>query len=91
MHFPRLVYKCPGPHSKRGHSYAWRGCADAEQWGVLKALGWFASFDEAIGGNHIDASPREELERKARELGLRFHPNIGDAALAERIASKEIG
>ncbi len=87
MHFPRLVYKCPGPHSKRGHSYAWRGCADAEQWDILKALGWFASFDEAVAGNDDTSPPtRAEMEQKARELGLRFHPNIGDAALAERIA-----
>lgn len=36
-----------------------------------------------------DAPPtREELERKANELGIEFSPRIGDEKLAERIAAK---
>ena len=31
---------------------------------------------------------REELEQKARELGIDFSPNIGDKRLGERIAEK---
>ena len=33
-----------------------------------------------------DAAPtRTELEAKATELGIEFHPNIGDRKLADRI------
>lgn len=31
---------------------------------------------------------REELEQKAKELGIEFAPNIGDKKLAERIEAK---
>lgn len=54
MHFPRLVYKCPGPHRKRGHSYRYQGCVDADQFAVLAKQGWFPSFEEAIVGNQIE-------------------------------------
>ncbi|WP_343632673.1 hypothetical protein [Roseateles sp.] len=32
---------------------------------------------------------RAKLETEARELGIQFHPNIGDAKLAEKIAEKK--
>lgn len=103
MDFPRLLYRCPGPHKKRGHSYAYRGCNDADEFAWFAAQGWFASFDEAIVGHHmehvIDAveaadeaideitpATRDEMEAKAKELGLKFNHRTSDKVLAQRIA-----
>lgn len=103
MHFPRLVYKCPGPYQKRGHAYRYIGCADAEQWDALKAQGWLPSFDEAVAGakakavvdaieeadeaiDDISPATRDELEQKAKELGIGFNARTPDKTLAQRIA-----
>ena len=34
---------------------------------------------------------REALENRARELGVKFHPNVGDDTLRQRIAEAEGG
>lgn len=103
MDFPRLLYRCPGPHSKRGHTYATRGCNDIAEFKHFSDQGWFASFEEAIVGNHMadvieaveaaDAAideitppTREEMEQKAKELGLSFNSRTSDKVLAQRIA-----
>lgn len=100
MQFPCLLYKVPGPHKGRGGvTYKYVGCPDAEAFERLSSMGWHASKEEASTGKAVkevilsaeamdDDAPatRDELEQKARELGLRFHPKISDDKLAERIA-----
>ena len=53
MHFPCLVYKVPGPHGPKP-GYKFHGCADAEQWEVLRGLGWRATKAEAQGKDKAD-------------------------------------
>lgn len=103
MDFPRLLYRCPGPHKKHGHTYALRGCNNIEEFRHFAEQGWFASYEEAIVGNHmadvIDAveaadaaideitpATRDEMEQKAKELGLKFNSRTPDKTLAQRIA-----
>ena len=89
MKFPCLLYKTPGPHRKPGvGTYRYIGCKDADQHEALKAQGWFPSLDAAMGKDEIDAPPtREELEQKAKELGMRGVHLMKDETLAERIAA----
>jgi len=93
--FPTMVYRIPGAHrASGGLTFDYRGIDDA---GALKAAladGWHLSLPEAIAGDAIEAiddvSPatREELEQKARELGIGFNARTTDAVLAQRIAER---
>lgn len=91
MKFPCLLYKTPGPHRKPGvGTYRYIGCKDAEQYEVLKGRGWFPSLLAAMGKDEpVDetAPPtREEMEQKAKELGMRSVHLMKDETLAARIA-----
>ena len=95
--FPTIVYRTPGPHKKpRGKTYAYKGAADQAGFDVLIAKGWFPSYEDAVVGkivaavNKVDTvSPatRDELEAKAKELGVSFNARTSDKTIAERIAS----
>jgi hypothetical protein len=92
MNFPILVYCCPGPHQRPGGTYAYRHVSDEGQFATAIEEGWFATLPEAIVGKSAepasqdDAPPtRDELKRKAAELGLTHAPNIPSAKLAEMI------
>ena len=39
----------------------------------------------------VEMEQREALENRARELGVKFHPNVGDDTLRQRIAEAESG
>lgn len=102
--FPTIMYKVPGPHKKpRGGTYATRGAADEIEFKELAALGWHASYEEAVAAKSADkivaaaeafedaidevSEPtRDELEQKAKELGLKFNHRTSNKKLAERIA-----
>ena len=98
MDFPTIMYRVPGPHKKpRGGTYAYRGADDQETFDALRAKGWFPSYEEAVIGqcvikgtdNPIDetsAPTREELETKAKELGISFNARTSDKKLSERIS-----
>jgi len=90
--FPTMVYRIPGAHrASGGLTFDYRGIDDA---GALKAAladGWHLSLPEAIAPEAVDdVSPatREELEQKARELGIGFNARTTDAVLAQRIAER---
>lgn len=95
--FPTIMYRTPGPHKKpRGKTYAYKGAADQAEFDALTAKGWFPSYEDAVVGkivavvSEIDAvSPatRDELEAKAKELGVSFNARTSDKTIAERIAS----
>ena len=95
--FPTIMYRTPGPHKKpRGKTYAYKGAADQAEFDVLLGRGWFPSYEDAVVGkivavvSEIDAvSPatRDELEAKAKELGVSFNARTSDKTIAERIAS----
>ena len=95
--FPTIMYRTPGPHKKpRGKTYAYKGAADQAEFDALLGRGWFPSYEDAVVGkivavvSEIDAvSPatRDELEAKAKELGVSFNARTSDKTIAERIAS----
>ena len=96
--FPTIMYRVPGPHKKpRGGTYAYRGAADQAEFDALAAKGWFGSYEEAAAGktaakvvvepiDDVSGPTRDELETKAKELGVSFNARTSDKKLAERIA-----
>lgn len=94
MEFPRSLFKSPGDQWVGGGSFAIEHVEDMAQYKAAKAAGWFDSVPEALdawrnGAAAVaadDAPPtREELEHKARELGIKFDGRTTDAALLRRI------
>jgi hypothetical protein len=95
--FPTIVYRTPGPHKKpRGLSYGYRNAADKEAFDALIAKGWSASYEDAVGQkpktkaveiDEVSGPTREELEIKAKELGVSFNVRTSDITLSERITS----
>lgn len=90
MNFPTIVYRTPGTHQCAGGTYGYLGVVDDQ--GLKQAIesGWFRSLPEAIKGEHEkteDNSPptREEMEAKAKELGIQFDGRTTDKSLAEKI------
>ena len=96
--FPTTMDRVPGPHKKpRGGAYAYRGASDQAEFDALIAKGWFPSYEEAVAGkaapkvveqpiDEVSGPTRDELESKAKELGVSFNARTSDKKLAERIA-----
>lgn len=99
--FPTIMYRTPGPHKKpRGKTYAYKGAADQAEFDALLGRGWFPSYEDAVVGKIVAAvealddaldvvtpATRDELETKAKELGVSFNARTSDKTIAERIAS----
>lgn len=99
--FPTIMYRTPGPHKKpRGKTYAYKGAADQAEFDALLGRGWFPSYEGAVVGKIVAAvealgdaldvvtpATRNELEAKAKELGVSFNARTSDKTIAERIAS----
>lgn len=98
---PTIMYRTPGPHPKpRGGTYAYKGAADQAEFDMLLGRGWFPSYEDAVVGKIVAAvealddaldvvtpATRDELEAKAKELGVSFNARTSDKTIAERIAS----
>jgi hypothetical protein len=99
--FPTILYRVPGPFKKpRGGTYATRPAADKEAFDALIAKGWSASYEEALIAaqplkpkakaveiDEVSGPTREELEIKAKELGVSFNARTSDITLSDRITS----
>ena len=98
--FPTIVYRTPGPHKKpRGKSFAYRGVADQEAFDALIAKGWSASYEEAVSKldkkpkakaveiDEVSGPTRQEMEIKAKELGVSFNARTSDITLSDRITA----
>lgn len=92
--FPTLVYQCPGIHQCAGGTYGYRQVKNPKELADAFDAGWFATLPEAIDGKHAQAESlapdesaptREELERKAGELGIKFDGRTGDKRLTALI------
>lgn len=93
MIFPALVYKTPGPHTRPGGTYDHKLVNNAEEYATALLTGvWFTTLPEAIAGvaeptvDEIAAEEtrpvtREELEAKAKELGIKFTKKTADVEL----------
>jgi butyrate kinase len=96
--FPDMVYRTPGPHrAQNGGTFGYLGVNNADEMQAALSDGWyltvdaaFAALDEEVTEAIDDVSPatREELEQKARELGIGFNARTTDAVLAQRIAER---
>ena len=97
MEFPTLVYKNGGPHQRPGGTFDYKRIVNDDQLAAALADGWFLTLVEATQPAAIDQSEvspdddapptREELEAKARELGVKFNGRTSDKALAAKIQS----
>jgi hypothetical protein len=95
--FPTIVYRTPGPFKKpRGGTYAIRPAADKEAFDALIAKGWSASYEGAVGSkpkakaveiDEVSGPTREEMEIKAKELGVSFNARTSDITLSDRITA----
>lgn len=94
MDFPTILYRCPGPHSRPGGSYALLPVADAQALAEAEQVGWFRTMPEAIEGRTAqkaepadDAPPtRAEMEQRAAEVGMKVDGRWSDARLAAELA-----
>jgi hypothetical protein len=99
--FPDIVYRTPGEHrAQNGGTFGYLGVNDAAEMQAALADGWYRTVDAAFAALEAvdeevteaidDVSPatREELEQKARELGIGFNARTTDAVLAQRIAER---
>ena len=95
MEFPTLVYKDGGPHQRPGGTFDYKRIVNEDQLAAALANGWFLTLVEATQPAAVDSSEvspdddapptREELETKARELGLKFDGRTSDKALLSKI------
>lgn len=93
MKYSDLVYQCPGPHSRPGGTFAYREVKSEVEHEEALANGWFRTLPEAIDGKHAEKEAsfepppsRDELEQKAKELGIKFDKKTTDEALSKKIA-----
>ena len=101
IEFPTIVYRVPGPHrGPAGTTYAYLGVADQAAFSAALADGWHADLPSAVGLGRVieaaealedaidDVSPatRDELEQRAKALGVSFNKRTADAVLIQRIA-----
>lgn len=86
MKNPTMLYKHPGKHKIHGNMFDYKIVA-ADDVKAELAAGWFSTTDGALIGVPDDDAPpiREEMEAKARELGISFRSDISDAKLMQRI------
>lgn len=81
-----MIFQCPGQHDWEGISYDFKMVPEGDI-----PEGWHATIFEAQAAlmpadlNHSGDVTREELEQKARELGLTFHHRTGDKKLMAMI------
>lgn len=99
--FPTIVYRVPGRHwGPNGATYDYRGVADQAEFSAALADGWHETIMGAVGADRVieaaealedainDVSPatRDELEQRAKALGVSFNKRTADAVLVQRIA-----
>ncbi len=81
LEFPRYVFKGKTPDTEL--------VEDEKEYRAALTNGWKATRGEAIAGDvaaDVESAPsRAELEIKAAELGITYHPQIGDANLLKKI------
>ena len=88
-HYPRMLYRTPGPEMHDGVACELLTVADESAQEAAEAEGWHVSLDAAATPAQDPAeTTREDLEARATELGLKFDGRTGDKKLAALIAEK---
>lgn len=88
MSTPTMVYKHPGSHKIHGDRFDYIIVdADTDELDDALSSGWFRTTEEAKISVPSDSEKptREEMEIKAKELGIKFPSNIGDSKLLAKI------
>lgn len=92
MKYSDIVYRCPGPHQRKGGTFDCRGVNSAEDHEQARQDGWFDTLPEAIAGKASlkeltpnDPPTRKELEQKATELNIKFDKKMSDEVLSKKI------
>lgn len=90
---PTIVYKDKGHYQRPGGTFDYKGVSTKEQFDAALAAGWLASYAEIFGpvaAVEDDAAmpTRDELEQKAKELGIKFDGRTTDKRLSELVANK---
>jgi hypothetical protein len=94
--FPRMLYKAGGPEPIHGGHFFTLIVNDADELETALASGWAMTTPEAVEAAKPKAAPvpddyapatREELERKANELQIKFDGRTSDKKLADLIAA----
>ena len=92
--YPRMIYKDAGPHEMHGGFFHTAIVDDDAELALALADGWHLTTDEARAPKAVevpsdDAPPtRDELKRKATELGIEYPPNIPTDKLAALVSAK---
>ena len=87
-----MLYKAPGPHEIHGGRFDYT-IVDDDQVEATLAAGWYLTTTEAKDAHQAalqeaaDNAPptREELKRKADELGLTYAGNVSTERLAAMV------
>lgn len=93
MSYSNIVYRCPGPHQRPGGTFDYKGVTSKTEEAELLQAGWFETLPEAINGRvslkelppSELPSTRDELEQKAKELGIKFDKKTSDEVLTKKI------
>ena len=92
MMFHTFVYKSPGPHkcaTNGKKSYDFVGVEDQKAFDELIAKGWFATAEDAMFPKEVEAPPtREEIEKMAKDLDIKFDGRTSDKKLLKQIDDK---
>jgi hypothetical protein len=100
LELPALMYKDKGEHQRAGGTYSYKLVSTPEEVDVALRNGWYKTLPGAIAGEvDVEGLPpeaidenapptRAELEAKAKELGIAFHPKINDKKLQEKIEAE---
>lgn len=86
---PTIVYKDKGPYQRPGGTFDYKGVSTKEQFDAALSAGWLASYAEIFEPTAAEdnAPPtRDELEQKAKELGIKFDGRTTDKKLSDLIA-----
>ena len=96
--FSVLVYKDKGPHQRAGGTYDHMLIETSAEMDEALAAGWAKTLPDAIAAGLaapvpvVEVQPisemppiREELETKAKELGIKFDGRTSDKKLADLI------
>ncbi|CAB4139672.1 hypothetical protein UFOVP352_4 [uncultured Caudovirales phage] len=88
--FPTILYKDEGPHQRKGGTFNYIGVTNQKDCDELLRDGWFATLEEAISVKKDKPKTllsREELEKKAVDLNIKFDGRTSDEKLKRLIDS----
>jgi hypothetical protein len=100
MIFPTLAYKTPGPHYDpvTRKTYDFVGAENEKKLSELLEKGWYATKEEALTSKcaeTVQAPPkddtpptREEIEKMAKDLDIKFDGRTSDKKLLKLIDDK---